>query len=117
MTTSETEQTPTSYSSLVRGNADFRWLWSGQIVSLLGDWFNLIASVALVASLTESGLAVGGLFVLRMLAPFLTSPLAGVLADRYSRRSILIASDIARGLIVLGMLTVRTPIWCGYFTS
>ena len=116
MTTSETEQTPTSYSSLVRGNADFRWLWSGQIVSLLGDWFNMIASVALVASLTESGLAVGGLFVLRMLAPFLTSPFAGVLADRYSRRSILIASDIVRGFIVLGMLIVRSAdlVWLLY---
>ena len=100
----------------MRGNANFRWLWSGQIVSLLGDWFNMIASVALVASLTESGLAVGGLFVLRMLAPFLTSPLAGVLADRYSRRSILIASDIARGFIVLGMLTVRSAdlVWLLY---
>jgi NRE family putative nickel resistance protein-like MFS transporter len=116
LTTSETEQKPTSYSSLVRSNTNFRWLWSGQIVSLLGDWFNMIASVALVASLTESGLAVGGLFVLRMLAPFVTSPFAGVLADRYSRRSILIASDIARGFIVLGMLIVRSAdlLWLLY---
>jgi MFS family permease len=100
----------------VRSNADFRWLWGGQIVSLLGDWFNTIASVALIASLTSSGPAVGGLFVVRMLAPFLTSPLAGVLADRYSRRNILIVSDLVRGCIVLGMLVVRSSelVWLLY---
>jgi MFS family permease len=104
------------YGELLLSNANFRWLWSGQIVSLLGDWFNMIASVALIASLTESGLAVGGLFVLRMLAPFVTSPLAGVLADRYSRRRILIAADIVRGVIVLGMLSVRSAhtVWLLY---
>ena len=76
----------------------------------------MIASVALVASLTESGLAVGGLFVLRMLAPFCTSPLAGVVADRYSRRSILIVADVVRGLVVLGMLLVRSSefVWLLY---
>ena len=48
------------------------------IVSLFGDWFNLIASAALISTLTKSGFAVGGLFVVRMLAPFLASPIAGV---------------------------------------
>jgi hypothetical protein len=45
-------------------------LWLGQVVSMFGDWFNLIASAALIATLTESGFAVGGLFMVRMLAPF-----------------------------------------------
>ncbi|MFC1961328.1 MFS transporter, partial [Chloroflexota bacterium] len=80
------EKTPTStglssYISLVRRNRNYRYLWLGQIVSLLGDWFNLIASAALIGALTQSGLAIGGLFVVRMLAPFLVSPVAGVFAD------------------------------------
>ncbi len=106
----------TGYWQLVREQRDFRWLWFGQIVSLLGDWFNLIASVALVASLTNSGLAIGGVFVLRMLAPFFTSPIAGVFADRFDRRLVLIVSDVARGMIVLGMLFVRGPetVWLLY---
>jgi len=62
------ERVSVSYGSLIRGNVNFRYLWSGQIVSLLGDWFNLIASATLVAELTQSGIAVGGLFVARMLA-------------------------------------------------
>jgi len=65
---------PSGYLELVSQNANFRNLWFGQIISLLGDWFNLIASASLVAMLTQSGLAVGGLFVVRMLAQFFGSP-------------------------------------------
>ncbi len=104
------------YVQLVRENANYRFLWSGQIVSLLGDWFNLIASAALVASLTQSGIAVGGLFVVRMLAPFLVSPFAGVAADRYNRKHLLIATDIARAITVFAFLLVREPgqVWLLY---
>ncbi len=106
----------TSYIALVRDNPNFRSLWFGQIVSLLGDWFNLIASASLVAELTESGLAVGGLFVVRMLAPFLVSPFAGVAADRYSRKRILILADLGRAITVLGFLLVRDSgdVWLLY---
>lgn len=104
------------YLDLVRENANYRNLWLGQVVSLLGDWFNLIASAALIASLTQSGLAVGGLFVIRMLAPFLVSPIAGVVADRYNRKVLLILTDLARAVIVLGFIFVREPahVWILY---
>ena len=104
------------YGELLRKNRDFRYLWLGQIVSLLGDWFNLIASAALVAQLTQSGLAIGSLFVVRMLAPFLVSPIAGVVADRYNRKYILILTDVFRAVTVLGFLLVRTPeqVWLLY---
>ncbi|MGD8632896.1 MAG: MFS transporter, partial [Anaerolineales bacterium] len=99
-----------------RKNADFRNLWYGQIISLLGDWFNLIASASLISQLTGSGLAIGGLFVVRMLAPFLISPLAGVIADRYNRKQILILADLSRAAVVLGFLLVRRPqdVWLLY---
>lgn len=85
-------------------------MWYGQIVSLLGDWFNLIASAILVARLTGvSGQAIGTLFVVRMLAPFLVGPFGGVAADRFDRRTLLVASDIARALVALGFLAVRDP--------
>jgi len=99
----------TSYSRLIARNADFRFLWFGQMVSLMGDWFNLIACATLVAKLTHSGIAVGGLFVVRMLAPFLISPVSGVAADRYDRKTLLILTDLARGVVVLGFLLVRDP--------
>ncbi len=104
------------YSQLIRQNKNFRNLWFGQIISMFGDWFNLIASAALIAQLTESGLAVGALFVARMLAPFLVSPVAGVVADRYNRKTILIFSDIVRSMTAFAFLLVREPehVWLIY---
>jgi MFS family permease len=105
-----------SYLELLRENANFRNLWYGQVISLFGDWFNLIASAALVADLTNSGLAIGGLFAVRMLAPFLVSPFAGVAADRYNRKHLLVLSDLARALTVVGFFFVRSPgqVWLLY---
>ena len=98
-----------SYVTLVRTNRNFRYIWLGEIVSLLGDWFNLIASATLIGSLTGSGVALGGLFVVRMLAPFLVSSFGGVIVDRYNRKQILIVIDIIRGIVVIGFLFIREP--------
>lgn len=117
MTTSSVDESqPLGYLALLQENRNFRFLWFGQIVSLLGDWFNLIASASLVGALTQSGIAVGGLFVVRMLAPFLVSPFAGVAADRYNRKHLLILADIGRAITVLGFLLVREPgqVWLLY---
>jgi MFS family permease len=107
---------PLGYGELIRGNRNFRFLWFGQIVSLLGDWFNLIASASLVSMLTPSEFAVGALFLVRYLAPFLVSPMAGVVADRYNRKHVLIVADLTRALIVFGFLLVRDPrhVWLLY---
>ena len=116
MTANPTTQAAVSYTDLLRNNRNFRFLWFGQIVSLLGDWFNLVASAALVGLLTQSGLAVGSLFVVRMLAPFVVSPITGVVADRYNRKYILIAADLVRAMVVLGFLLVRDAgdVWLLY---
>ena len=116
MTPSPASHPPVTYAGLVRENRNFRRLWFGQIVSLLGDWFNMIACATLIAQLTQSGAAVGGLFVVRMLAPFLMSPFAGVAADRYNRKSILIITDLLRAVLVLGFLGVGGPrgVWFLY---
>ena len=110
------ESKQSGYLQLLRENRSFRYMWSGQIISLTGDWFNLIASAALVAALTQSGTAIGGLFVVRMLAPFLVSPIAGVVADRYSRKAIVITTDVLRCFVVLGYVLVRDPqqVWLIY---
>ncbi|MFN8492216.1 MAG: MFS transporter [Caldilineaceae bacterium] len=115
-TATNTSPAPVGYLELIRTNANFRNIWYGQIISLLGDWFDLIASAALVGILTKSGLAVGSLFVVRMLAPFLISPLAGVVADRYNRKWVLIITDLSRAVVVLGFLLVRNAnqLWLLY---
>ena len=107
---------PVGYFELLLHNPNFRYLWAGQVVSLLGDWFNLIASAILIAELTGSGLAIGVLFTIRMLAPFVVAPIAGICADRYNRKHILIITDIVRAFILFGFLFIRDEkdVWLLY---
>ena len=107
------------YLDLLKRNPNFRYLWWGNVVSLLGDWFNLIASAALVTELTNSGVAISYLFLVRFLPQFLFSPLAGVIADRYDRRKIMIAADLLRAVTVLGFLLIRSAdqLWLFYLLT
>ncbi len=105
-----------SYVILLRQNPQYRHLWASQVISQSGDWFNLIACTALIAHLTGSGLAIGGLFLARLLPPFLLGSFAGVVADRFDRRKVMIISDLLRAGVVMGFLLVRseTGIWLLY---
>ncbi len=98
---------PAGYLELLRGNHGFRQLWLGQVVSQLGDWFNTIALYTIILNLTGSGRDIGLLLVARFLPSFIFGSLSGVVADRFSRRSIMIVSDLLRALVVLGFLFVR----------
>jgi MFS family permease len=96
-----------SYLQLLQRNPDFRNLWLATLVSYAGDWFNLLASAALVANLTDSGLAVSVMFLARFLPLFFFTPLAGVLADRFDRKHLLIWADLLRAVTVVGFLLVQ----------
>jgi MFS family permease len=87
-------------------NVHFMRLWVGQGISFVGDAVSMVALVVLVVQITGSASAVGGALVARLL-PTLASPLAGVLADRLDRRIVLVASDLARAVLVLGIVFVR----------
>ena len=92
-------------SSLLK-NGRFLRLWIGQGTSFVGDAVSMVALVILVVQITGSASAVGGALVARLL-PTLASPLAGVLADRLDRRLVLVASDLARAVLVLGLVFAR----------
>ncbi|MXX84459.1 MAG: MFS transporter [Chloroflexi bacterium] len=107
-------RTSMQYIRLIRSNRDFARLWAAQLVSLLGDWFSTIVISALIVSYTEGtgyqGIAVSGFLIARMIPPLLMRPLAGVLADRFDRKGLLIISDLLRALVVLGLLfTTQSP--------
>jgi predicted MFS family arabinose efflux permease len=95
------------YIDLLRRNRSFRQLWLGQVVSQMGDWFNTIALYTIILQLTGSGRDVGLLLVARFVPSFLFGPISGVVADRFSRRTIMIVSDLLRAVVVLGFLLVR----------
>ena len=104
------------YAELLRGNRGFRLLWLGQVVSQMGDWFDTIAVYTIALRLTGSGRAVALIMVARFLPSVVMGPLSGVVADRFSRRSIMITADLLRAVVVLGFLLVRHPdqMWLVY---
>jgi predicted MFS family arabinose efflux permease len=112
----EDDRRPVGYLELLKRNRNFRQLWLGQVVSQLGDWFDTIAVYTLVLELTGSGRAVAFILIARFLPSVVMGPLAGVLADRFNRRTIMIVSDLLRALIVLGFLFIRRPeqLWIIY---
>lgn len=98
---------PVGYIDLLRRNRNFRQLWLGQVVSQTGDWFNTIALYTIILNLTGSGRDVGLMLVARFIPSFFFGPLSGVVADRFSRRTIMIVSDVLRALVVIGFIFVR----------
>jgi MFS family permease len=107
------------YGELLRGNRSFRLLWLGQVVSQMGDWFDTIAVYTIALRLTGSSRSVALIMVARFLPTVVLGPGAGVLADRFSRRSIMIAADIMRAIVVLGFLFVRRAdqMWLVYLLT
>jgi MFS family permease len=97
------------YLELLRGNRDFRRLWIGDMASLLGDWLNTIALYTLIRQLTGSPVALGLVFIVKTLPFALASPLAGLLADRFDRKLLMITTDLSRAAVVLGFLVVDRP--------
>jgi MFS family permease len=91
--------------SLLR-NARFLRLWIGQGTSFVGDAVSMVALVVPGVEVMGSASAVGGALFARLL-PTIASPLAGVLADRVDRRIVLVASDLARAVLVLGLVFAR----------
>lgn len=103
-------------SSVLRTNRDFRRLYAANAVSQMGDWFNVVALFSLLLELTGQGGAVAIALLARSLPAFLAGPAAGVLADRVSRRAIMLLSDVLRAGLVLCLLFVRRPdqAWIAY---
>lgn len=106
-----------TYMQLLRGRRSFRRLLTGQVVSELGSWFDFIAVLGLVRTVSGGAPEATAILVFMRLAPFaLFAPLAGAFVDRLSRRMVMIAADIGRAIVVLGFLLVRGPedLWIAY---
>ena len=105
-----------SYWCLVRTNANFRRLWTAQVISETGDWFYMVSLYAMLLEFTGRAESLGIAFVLQVLPQALTGPFAGVVNDRVSRRRVMIGTDLARAVIIGCVLFVRTPqmVWLIY---
>lgn len=93
-----------AFTGLLRANRNYRFLWSGQVVSEIGDHFNNIAVMSLAMQHRNAGLVVTGVFLARAVPMLAAGPIAGVLLDRTDRRRVMIASDLTRALIAIAFV-------------
>jgi MFS family permease len=90
-----------SFSSLAVPN--YRRYFAGQLVSLSGNWTQVVAEMWLILALTGSGLAVGVTSALQFLPLLLFGAWGGLLADRFPKRSLLIVTQSLLALPALAL--------------
>jgi MFS family permease len=93
-----------SFDSLSVPN--YRRYFAGQIVSLSGNWMQMVAEIWLVLSLTGSGVAVGMTTALQFLPILLFGAWGGLLADRFAKRRLLIVTQALMALPALALLAI-----------
>jgi len=91
------------YSDVLR-NRNFALLWTGQSISLIGDVLYALAINWYILEQTGSALQIGGNVIFTVISRVIFSSIAGVVADRWDRRRIMILSDLIRGIILLVLL-------------
>lgn len=100
--------------TLLRSSSEFRRLFVAHSVSRAGDAFNTVALVVLVFDLTGSGLGVAGAVMFEVLPVLLLAPVAGLVADRLPRRSVMIRADLFRAVVALVLVIAADSVAVAY---
>ena len=94
---------------------DFRFLFTGESVSVLGDQFHFVALAWLVLQLTGSGLALGSVLMVAAIPRAIFMLLGGALSDRWSPRSLMLWSNGIRavlvGIVAFLVVTEQAQLW------
>jgi MFS family permease len=104
------------YLSLLRRNPAFARLYGAQLTSFAGDWFATVALRGMALELTGSSAVASLVLVLQTGGFAAASPVAGMLADRFDRRRLMIGADLARIPVALAFLLAREPetLWIAF---
>jgi dTMP kinase len=94
----------------------FRKLWNSMLFSSLGDWLGLLATTALAQQLSggsyaTANFAIAGVFIARLLPAVFLGPIAGVIADRFDRRRLMVSVDVMRAGLYISIPIVHTYFW------
>ena len=94
---------------------NFQLFFGGQLISLIGTWMQNVAQAWLVYRLTGSSVLLGAIGFAGQIPVFVMSPLGGIVADRYSRHKVVIATQAASMALAFGLaavtLTGSVKIW------
>lgn len=92
-------------------NSEFRALWLAQLMSVAGDQLARVAMTVLVFQRTHSVLWTAVTYSVTFVPWAIGGVALGGVADRFPRKLVMIASDIARALLVLAMAMPSMPLW------
>jgi len=95
----------------LRKHRNYRLFFTGQVISLAGTWMQNIALAWLVVEVTDSPLAVGGLAFCRFLPFMLFGLYAGVIADRFDNRKLVMATQAAQMVVSIGLTALVFSGW------
>jgi MFS family permease len=92
-------------------NRNFFLLWQGQLISQLGNQAFIISASYLTLSSTGSASLVALVLSASTLPLVIVSPIGGAVADHHSRRTILVMTDLIRGLVmtIIGLVILMRP--------
>ncbi|MCW2540818.1 MAG: transporter [Frankiales bacterium] len=82
---------------------EFRWLWGAELQSVLGDQLARVALTVLVFGRTGSATLTAGTYALTFLPALAGGALLSGLADRCSKRAVMVGCDLARALLLTAM--------------
>ncbi|MCD8508458.1 MAG: MFS transporter [Bacillus sp. (in: Bacteria)] len=102
-----------------KGERGYRRLFWAGTVNGIGNRFTQVAVFALLYEITGSGMAIGFVLAIRMLPFLILAPIGGMLADKFSKKRILITIDLLRIPAVLSLLFVQgaDQVWLVYILS
>lgn len=105
--------------SFIKEEKQYRKLFLAGIVNGIGDRFSSVAVLAMILHLTGSGMAVGMTLAIRLIPSLFFGPIGGRLVDRFSRKTILVVTDLIRSVFALSFILVHSKedIWIVYFSS
>ena len=112
-------ESPT-YLGLLRGNRTFRRLFTGEMVMFTGDWFSVIAMFILAGEATDnSPLAIAGVLAVRSFTFAPMEPITGMLADRFSRKKLMVISNVFSFVILTTVMIsgIMGELWSVYFLA
>ena len=95
-----------TYLDLFRRNPSLARLLAGEFISGIGDWLYLVAILVVVYAESESPVLLGIVGAARILPYVLLSVPAGMAADRFDRRMVLLVTDIARGILMVVLVVL-----------
>lgn len=92
-------------------NRNFALLWTGGLISMIGNWILIAAMPFHIYTLTESALATSGFLVAYLIPGILFSSMAGVFVDRWDKKRTMMITSLVQAAVILVLVLVQSAEW------